>query len=187
MEAWSDLRATTHLVIWTIGHSTRSFEEFFDLLAENRIQRLADVRHYATSRRVPWATKSTLAVELHERGVSYDHVEDLGGFRKPMVASVNTGWRNAGFQGYADYMDSPEFLAALDYLMRLAREARTAIMCAEAVPWKCHRSLLSDSLVVRRVRVEHILTSGQTEEHRLTKFAKVEGSRVTYPGPQKGV
>src|SRR2546430_9794625 len=140
MEAWNGLRATTHLVIWTIGHSTGSFEEFFDLLAENRIQRLADVRHYATSRRVPWATKSTLAVELHERGISYDHIEGLGGFRKPMAASVNAAWRNAGFRGYADYMDSPEFRAALDYLMRLAGEGRTALLSAEARARECHRS-----------------------------------------------
>lgn len=177
----------TNLVIWTIGHSTRSFEEFFDLLAEHRIQRLADVRHYPTSQRVPWATKSALAAALQERGVGYEHFEDLGGFRKPVSDSGNAGWRNAGFRGYADYMASSEFSAALDRLIRLAGQARTAIMCAEAVPWKCHRSLLSDSLVARGIRVEHILTSSKTEEHHLTKFAKVEGSRVTYPGPQKGV
>jgi len=103
------------------------------------------------------------------------------------VDSGNAAWRNAGFRGYADYMAWPEFGAALDRLIRFAGHGRTAIMCAEALPWRCHRSLLSDSLVVRGVRVEHILSSGKTEEHRLTKFAKVEGTRVTYPGPQKGV
>ena len=178
---------TTNLVIWTIGHSTRSFEEFFDLLAKHRIQRLADVRHYPTSQRVPWTTKATLAAALHGRDVDYEHLENLGGFRKPVSESGNTAWRNAGFRGYADHMASSDFGAGLDRLMRLAGQARTAIMCAEAVPWKCHRSLLSDSLVARGVRVEHILTSGKTEEHQLTKFAKVEGSRVTYPGPHKGV
>ena len=177
----------TNRVIWTIGHSTKSFEEFLDLLAEHRIQRLADVRHYPTSQRVPWATKATLAAALRERGIEYEHFEDLGGFRKPVSSSGNTGWRNAGFRGYADHMTSSEFGAALDRLMRLAGQARTAFMCAEAVPWKCHRFLLSDSLVARGVRVEHILTSGTTQEHQLTKFAKVEGSLVTYPGPHKGV
>src|SRR2546425_12435981 len=121
----------TTLQIWTIGHSTRSFEEFFDLLAEFRIEQLADVRHYPTSQRVPWATKSTLPAILRVRGVTYEHFDDLGGFRKPVHDSPNTGWRNPGFRGYADFMTSSEFGAALDRLLQLAKPARTAIMCAE--------------------------------------------------------
>jgi len=169
--------------IWTVGHSTRSFEEFFELLAEHRIERLADVRRFPASRRVPWATRQWLAAALRKRKIDYEPFEDLGGFRKPTAGSRNTGWRNAGFQGYADYMASSEFAGGLDRLVRLAAKAPTAIMCAEAVPWKCHRSLLSDALLARGVRVQHILASGKTEEHRLTKFAKIEGPRVTYPGP----
>jgi len=175
-----------NLEIWTVGHSTRSFEEFFGLLAGQRIERLVDVRRFPASQRVPWVTKQVVAAALRDRGIDYEHFEDLGGFRKPMAGSRNTGWRNAGFRGYADYMASSEFGAGVDRLVRLADQAQTAIMCAEAVPWKCHRSLLADSLVTRGIRVEHILAPGTTEEHHLTKFAKVEGRRVTYPGPQKG-
>ena len=172
-----------NLEIWTVGHSTRSFQEFFELLAGHRIERLADVRRFPASQRVPWATKQVLAAALRDRGIDYEHFEALGGFRKPMVDSRNTGWRNAGFRGYADYMSSSEFGVGLDRLIRLAGQRRTAIMCAEVVPWKCHRSLISDSLVARGIPVEHIISSGKTEHHQLTKFAKVEGPRVTYPGP----
>jgi len=177
----------TSRVIWTVGHSTRSFEEFFELLAENRIERLADVRRFPASRRVPWATQQALAATLRERGMDYEHFEDLGGFRKPIAGGGNTGWRNAGFRGYADYMASSEFRLGLDRLVRLAGRAHTAIICAEAVPWKCHRTLLADSLVARGVRVEHILASGKTEEHHLTSFATIKGPQVTYPGPYQGV
>ena len=173
----------TNLVIWTVGHSTLSFQEFFEFLAGHRIERLADVRRFPASQRVPWATKQVLAAALRDRGIDYEHFEDLGSFRKPMVDSRNTGWRNAGFRGYADYMSSSEFGVGLDRLIRLAGQRRTAIMCAEVVPWKCHRSLISDSLVARGIPVEHIISSGKTEHHQLTKFAKVEGPRVTYPGP----
>jgi len=182
-----DRLAGSKRVIWTIGHSTRSFEEFVALLAEHRIALLVDVRHYPTSKRVPWATKATLPDSLTTRGVAYEHFADLGGFRKPLSHSENKGWRNTGFRGYADYMASPEFVAARDLLMRRADQARTAIMCAEAVPWKCHRSLLSDSLQIQGFEVEHILAPGKTEEHRLTKFARVDGTRITYPEFPEGV
>src|SRR5213596_156169 len=170
----------TNLVIWTVGHSTRSFQEFSGLLAGQRIERLVDVRRFPASQRVPWVTKQVVAAALRDRGIDYEHFEDLGGFRKPMAGSRNTGWRNAGFRGYADYMASSEFGVGLDRLIRLAGQRRTAIMCAEVVPWKCHRSLISDSLVARGIPVEHIISSGKTEHHQLTKFAKVEGPRVTY-------
>jgi len=172
--------------IWTIGHSTRSLEEFVALLGEHRVQFLADVRHFPTSRRVTWTAKASLEKALSDRGVAYDHFEDLGGFRKARADSVNTAWRNAGFRGYADYMASPEFSVALNRLITVAEERRTAIMCAEAVPWKCHRSLLADALVVRGMRVIHILSSGKTQDHRLTPFARVHGGGITYPASRKG-
>ena len=172
-------------VIWTVGHSTRSFDDFVGLLGEHGIRLLVDVRHYPMSQRAPWTKKDTLAAVLRGRGLSYEHFEDLGGFRKPIPESENRGWRNEGFRGYADYMVSPVFVAALDRLIANAETKRTAIMCAEAVPWKCHRSLISDALLVHGLRVIHILSPGRIEEHHLTPFAEVHGSRVTYPASQK--
>ena len=172
--------------LWTIGHSTRSFEEFLALLEEYRIRLLADVRHFPGSRRVPWTAKVSLARALSDRSIAYEHFEDLGGFRKASQDSTNTAWRNGGFRGYADYMASPEFSAGLDRLIAVSRESRTAIMCAEALPWKCHRRLLSDALVARGMRVIHILASGKTQDHRLTTFARVHGTQVAYPATRKG-
>ena len=173
--------------LWTIGHSTRSFDEFFALLAEHRILFLADVRHFPTSQRVPWTAKASLAKALSDREIAYEHLEALGGFRKAFRESMNQGWRNSGFRGYADHMGTAEFSAGLDRLIAIASERRTAIMCAEAVPWKCHRSLLSDALLVHGVRVIHILSPGKTQDHRLTAFARVHGTRVTYPATRKGL
>ncbi|TMA04860.1 MAG: DUF488 domain-containing protein [Methanobacteriota archaeon] len=172
--------------LWTIGHSTRSFEEFLALLEEYRIRLLADVRHFPGSRRVPWTAKVSLARALSDRSIAYEHFEDLGGFRKASHDSTNTAWHNSGFRGYADYMDTPEFSAALDRLIAVSRDRWTAIMCAEALPWKCHRWLLSDALVARGMRVIHILASGKTQDHRLTTFARVHGTRVAYPATRKG-
>ena len=175
------------ITVWTLGHSTRSFDEFLALLEENHIQLLVDVRHFPTSKRVPWAAKASLAEALRDHRIGYEHFVDLGGYRKARSDSVNTSWRNSSFRGYADHMASPGFAAALDRLLALAAESRAAIMCAEAVPWKCHRSLLSDALLARGVRVVDILSPEKTEEHRLTKFARVDGGQVTYPGAKKGV
>ena len=172
--------------LWTIGHSTRSFEEFLALLEEYRIRLLADVRHFPGSRRVPWTAKVSLARALSDRSIAYEHFEDLGGFRKVSQDSTNTAWHNSGFRGYADYMDTPEFSAALDRLIAVSRDRWTAIMCAEALPWKCHRWLLSDALVARGIRVLHILASGKTQDHRLTTFARVHGTQVAYPATRKG-
>ncbi len=169
--------------VWTLGHSTRTFEEFLALLREHRIELLADVRHFPASARVPWTNREALAAHLEKEGVAYEHLVDLGGYRKVRPDSRNTGWRNPSFRGYADYMDTQGFAAALDRLIALAKERRTAIMCAEAVPWKCHRGLLSDALVVRGVRVVHILGPGKAQDHTLTSFAKVRGGRITYPPP----
>ena len=168
--------------VWTIGHSTRTWEEFLALLKESEIQHLADVRHFPSSPRVPWTNRRTLADALTREDLGYEHLEDLGGYRTARRDSRNTGWRNAGFRGYADHMETEAFQAALTGLLRRAAHVRTAVMCAEAVPWRCHRSLLADALLVRGARVMHILAPGKVEEHRLTSFARVHGGRLSYPG-----
>ncbi len=168
--------------IWTVGHSTRPWEEFLALLRENGIERLVDVRHFPSSGRVPWTNRANLEANLADAGIVYAHAVDLGGYRKPRADSRSAGWRNAGFRGYADHMGTPEFASALDRLLEDAKGRRTAVMCAEAVPWKCHRSLLSDALLARGLRVIHILFAEKTHDHVLTAFARVHGGRVTYPG-----
>ncbi len=168
--------------VWTIGHSTRTWEEFLDLLREHRISLLVDVRHFPRSAHVPWTNRDSISPSLAAAGIGYAHLEALGGYRRPSKDSVNTGWRNAGFRGYADHMGSRDFAAALEGLISLAKTQPTAIMCAEAVPWRCHRGLLADALLVRSVRVVHILSPGTTQEHTLTPFARVMGGRITYPG-----
>lgn len=167
--------------LWTIGHSTRTWDEFLALLREPRIELLADVRRFPASKHVPWTNREALASGAASAGIEYEHLGDLGGYRTPRTDSPNTGLRNAGFRGYADYMDSSAFAAALERLLARARERRTAIMCAEAVPWRCHRGLLSDALVVRGVRVVHLLSPGKSQDHVLAPFAKVKGGRLTYP------
>lgn len=169
--------------LWTLGHSTRSWEEFLTLLRKYGIELLADVRHFPSSARVPWTNRPILSSHLADAGIGYEHLEDLGGYRKPRADSGNVVWRNPGFRGYADHMEAEAFRAAFERLTVLAKERRTAIMCAEAVPWRCHRQLLSDALVVRGVRVVHILSPGKTEEHSLSSFAKVRTGRLTYSAP----
>jgi uncharacterized protein (DUF488 family) len=168
--------------MWTIGHSTRTSQEFLHLLQENRIERLVDVRHYPSSSIVPWTNKDVLRDLLAESGIEYEHQVDLGGYRKPKPDSLNTGLRNKGFRGYADYMASESFYDGVNRLLAVARTDRTSVLCAEAVPWRCHRSLLSDAIVVRGARVIHILGPGKTQDHRLTSFAKVHAGVVSYPG-----
>ncbi len=177
----SDVLQPSDVTVWTIGHSTRTFEEFLALLRENDIRLLVDVRHFPTSARVPWTNKGTLAAALERTGIAYEHMVDLGGYRKVQPRSKNTGWRNESFRGYADYMGTPTFEAAVGRLLAIAKETRTAIMCSEAVPWRCHHGLLSDALVVHGAQVVHILSPGVTRNHTLTSFAKVHGARVTYP------
>ena len=171
--------------LWTIGHSTRTWEEFLGLLREHRIELVVDVRHYPSSARVPWTNQAVLSSDSARAGIGYEHLEDLGGYRTPRPDSKNGGWRNPGFRGYADHMGTDAFQAALDQLVALAKGRRTAILCAEAVPWRCHRGLLADALVVRGVRVIHILAPGKTQPHSLTPFARVRGGRITYP-PARG-
>jgi uncharacterized protein (DUF488 family) len=164
--------------IWTIGHSTRALDELIGLLRENGIQRLADVRRYPGSRRYPHFSRESLSRSLSEAGIEYVHMPSLGGRREPDPSSPNTAWRNAQFRGYADHMATPEFRAAIDALT--ADPRRTAVMCAEAMPWKCHRNLISDELLRRGHEVIHILGAGSTQGHVLNPKARIEGDRLVY-------
>jgi uncharacterized protein (DUF488 family) len=172
------------LTIYTIGHSTRPWEEFGTLLEEHRITRLVDVRAYPSSRRHPQFNSASLEASLSAVGIDYVHERALGGRRAPRRDSSNTAWRNDAFRGYADYMETDEFGAALDRLVHLAAARPTAIMCAEAVPWRCHRSLISDALVARGLRVLHIL-DGRAGPHKLTAFARIIDGRVSYATPDQ--
>jgi uncharacterized protein (DUF488 family) len=166
------------MLIWTIGHSTRSLDELIGLLAENGIERLADIRRYPGSRRYPHFSRESLSVTLPRRGIEYVHVPQLGGRRKAKPDSPNTGWRNEQFRGYADYMATAEFRRALDELLQ--SEAPTAIMCAEAVPWRCHRNLVADELLRRGHDVVHILGPAATQPHLMNAMAKVEDDHLVY-------
>jgi len=169
-------------VVLTIGHSTRPIEEFLHLLDAHGVKRLVDVRTVPRSRHNPQFNKESLPDTLRPRGIAYTHMPALGGLRRPRNDSTNLGWRNPGFRGFADYMQTAEFAGALNALIAMAEKERVAIMCAEAVPWRCHRSLIADALVARGVRVEEISSLTRTEPHKLTPFARVFGSEVTYPG-----
>ncbi len=148
----------------------------------NRVERVIDVRTVPGSRRMPHFARAALEISLPDRGIEYEHMPSLGGLRKPRSDSVNTGWRNASFRGFADYMQEAAFWRALDALEQTAGKQRTAIMCAEAVPWRCHRSLIADALTVRGVEVRHITGRSAPAVHMLTRFARVENGRISYPG-----
>jgi len=167
--------------VLTIGHSTRSLEDFFGLLEAHGVEHLADVRTIPRSRHNPQFNREGLAGQLRRIGIEYTHMPTLGGLRHARPDSANQGWRNASFRGFADYMLTPEFEAGLEALIEAAARVRTVIMCAEAVPWRCHRSLIADALLARGIRVEHILGVTRAEPHALTAFATLEGTRVTYP------
>jgi uncharacterized protein (DUF488 family) len=169
------------LTIFTIGHSTHPMEEFVAMLKAHDIAQVVDVRTIPKSRRVPHFNSESLALQLPARGIDYAHLKALGGLRHAKKDSANTGWRNDSFRGYADYMATREFQQGIEYLLELARAKRTAIMCAEAVPWRCHRSLIGDALLVRNVKVEDIMSGNVAREHVLTPFAKVHGLEITYP------
>jgi uncharacterized protein (DUF488 family) len=171
-------------LVLTIGHSNRSLEDFLELLQANEVACLADVRKMPRSRHNPQFNQETLPAALAAAGVEYVAMPGLGGLRPRVPESVNTGWRNPSFQGFADYMQTPAFEEALAALVRRARKERVAIMCAEAVPWRCHRSLIADALLIRNVAVEDILGSGPRKPHRLTPWAHVQGTRITYPEEQ---
>jgi uncharacterized protein (DUF488 family) len=164
-----------------VGHSTRSLDELIEILRAFEIQTLVDIRTVPASRRLPQFMKANLEQQFPAAGIRYLHMPGLGGLRKPRRDSINTAWRNESFRGYADYMQTPEFEAALEELMRIASASPTAIMCAEAVPWRCHRSLVADALTVRAWDVEHILSRTSAQRHHLRPFARVDGQNLVYP------
>jgi len=168
-------------VIFTIGHSTRSLDEFVALLRAHGIRRVMDVRSIPRSRHNPQLNRETLSRSLRNRRIAYRHVKALGGLRHPRADSPNTGWRNASFRGFADHMQTPEFEKGLTGLIRIADDRPTAVICAEAVPWRCHRSLIADALGVRGVAVRHIQSRSAARAHSLTDMAHVRGTQVTYP------
>jgi uncharacterized protein (DUF488 family) len=169
-------------MIHTIGHSTRPIEEFLAILTAHRLTRLIDVRTIPKSRTNPQYGQDALAGRLEVAGIVYEHVKGLGGLRHARKDSPNTGWRNDSFRGYADYMQTAEFASALDVLIQASARERVVIMCAEAVPWRCHRSLIADSLSLHGYAVEHIMSATKSNRHILTRFAKVDGTTITYPG-----
>ena len=170
--------------IYTVGHSTRTFDALVHLLRAHDVTAVADVRAFPKSRRFPHFHHESLVVELPKRGIAYLPFTALGGRRRPSADSVNTGWRNASFRAYADYMQTDAFQEALSDLITAACKASTAIMCSEAVPWRCHRSLIADALLVRGWQVLDIMTPAKANPHKLTPFARVEGLSVTYPEPE---
>ena len=169
------------VTLWTIGHSTRPVAKFIALLQAHDIQLLIDVRTIPRSRHNPQFNQNQISRSLEEARIHYLHMPTLGGLRQAHRDSMNTAWRNASFRGFADYMQTPEFENALDELIRLARYRRTAIMCAEAVPWRCHRSLIADALFARGFNVEEIASETSTRSHTLTPWSRVSGERVSYP------
>jgi uncharacterized protein (DUF488 family) len=170
-----------HVSISTVGHSVHSIDDFIGILQAHGIRQLVDVRTMPRSRRVPQFNREALSASLRAVDVVYEHIPGLGGLRHAKPGSINTGWRNASFRGYADHMQSLEFRENLDKLIELAAVTLTAIMCAEAVPWRCHRSLIADALVARGILVMEILSAKQSRPHTLTPFAHVNGIEVTYP------
>ncbi len=172
-----------HPTVLTVGHSDRPLEEFLRLLRAHGVTLVADVRKMPGSRRNPQFGRDTLPRALRRAGIGYVHLPGMGGLRRPRPDSPNTGWENASFRGYADHMLTPEFEASLRELLGHVGEGRVALMCAEAVPWRCHRSLIADALVARGVAVGHILGAGRTRPHALRPWARVRGTRVTYPAP----
>ncbi len=173
--------------IFTIGHSTRPLAEFLDLLGEAEVEQLVDVRSVPRSRHNPQYEGDALAKSLPAAGIDYRHAPALGGFRKPRADSSNTGWNHPSFRGYADYMASAEFEAALEHLQRQAHEQPTGVMCAEAQWWRCHRRLIADALVVRGWRVTHLGLGRILSDHSLTSFAIADGVTITYPPDQQAL
>jgi uncharacterized protein (DUF488 family) len=168
--------------IWTIGHSTRSAEEFNEILLSHKIDALVDVRSFPGSRRYPHFNRPELAKSLHQIGIEYSHSPQLGGRRKPNPHSKNTAWQNASFRAYADHIETEEFKKGIEDLLQLAGTKRTAIMCAEALWWRCHRSLISDYLKARGLEVIHILDQKDTQEHPYTSAARIVDGRLSYEG-----
>jgi uncharacterized protein (DUF488 family) len=167
--------------VLTIGHSNRTWKDFLGLLRAHGVKHVIDVRSIPRSRHNPQFHRATLSKKLRAARIGYVHLRKLGGLRHPQRDSPNMGWRNASFRGFADYMQTPDFEAGLHRLMKLAMQKRSAIMCAEAVPWRCHRSLIADALTVRGMQVEDIIGMKRSQVHSLLPFARVQGHRITYP------
>jgi uncharacterized protein (DUF488 family) len=168
-------------VIFTVGHSTRTIDEFIALLKAHQVSRLVDVRTIPRSRHNPQFNAQSLPDSLKAAKIQYRHLPELGGLRRARPDSPNQGWNSASFRGFADYMQTSEFAAGLDKLLKLAEGHQVAVMCAEAVPWRCHRSLIADALVARRIAVQHITSKTRRQPHEMTPFAKIKRGLVTYP------
>ena len=171
-------------VVFTVGHSTHTGDEFISLLQGCGVETVVDVRTIPRSRHNPQFNADELRAALGAAGIAYVHLAGLGGLRHTTKDSINTAWKNASFRGYADYMQTPEFREALGQLIALAAQTRCATMCAEAVPWRCHRSLIGDALLVRGIEVRDIISATSCKPHQLTPWAKVDGERITYPAEQ---
>jgi uncharacterized protein (DUF488 family) len=174
----------TECTVMTVGHSTRTLEAFIRLLQTYDVKQVVDVRTMPRSRHNPQFNHEALPDDLKSVGIGYLHVPGLGGLRRPRSDSTNMGWRNVSFRGFADYMETAEFENCLDKLIKLAQRKRTVLMCAEALPWRCHRSLIADALEVKGISVAHILNSTHLQPHKITPFARVEGTHLIYP-PEK--
>lgn len=170
--------------IFTVGHSTRPLDDFISMLLGHVVDRLVDIRTMPRSRHNPQFNIDTLPAALVKAGIAYSHLPGLGGLRPKKSDSINTGWRNASFRAYADYMQTQEFADNIEQVIAMAKDERIALMCAESVPWRCHRSLVADALLVREIQVEEIVSAEKCEPHALTAFARVEGTRITYPSDE---
>jgi len=173
---------TSSIQVWTVGHSTRSIDDLIKALASQRIKTLVDVRSFPTSKKFPHFNQSALSESLAASGIEYLHLPELGGRRRARKDSHNTAWQNAGFRGYADYMETDAFLEGIERLRALAKTGRTAIMCSEAVWWRCHRSMISDHLKSKGVAVTHILSATMTEPHPYTSAARIIAGELSYRG-----
>lgn len=173
------------MLLYTIGHSNRPLEEFLAMLENAGITHLIDIRTLPKSRFVPWSNQKALAATLEKHKIKYTHMPELGGMRHPQKDSINQGWKNAGFRGFADYMQTPEFFQALKALNNLVKNENVVIMCAEAVPWRCHRSLISDAEIVHHVKVIHLINTTSSKVHELTAFAVIDKTtkpiKISYP------
>jgi len=167
--------------VWTIGHSTRGLDEFMDILRHYGIEAVVDVRTVPRSRMNPQFNSDTLGAALEAAGIGYIHAKNLGGLRKPRKDSISTAWQNESFRGFADYMQTQDFEEALARLIEVAEAKRTVILCAEILPWRCHRSLIADALTVRGLSVVEILDAEKSQPHKFTPFAVVTDGKITYP------
>ncbi len=174
-------------LVLTVGHSTRTLDDLIDLLKTHGVRMIVDVRTVPRSRHNPQFNLETLPEGLKSSKIGYRHMPGLGGLRHARSDSPNMGWRNSSFRGFADYMLTEEFEKNLEKAIRLSRRRRICLMCAEAVPWRCHRALIADALQVRRIPVEHVTGKGKRQPHRLTPFARVDGTRITYPAQMESL